>query len=287
MRNKRLLALAVVIIAALASAIACSRVPSAQAQSSGSAVQLTITGDVLTPLNLTMDQIKAMPQTTEYAVLYCVDAPTTPLEQGYWTGVPLSSLLQLSGVSSAAYKVAYYAPDGFSTDFPVSYIQQNPQILIAWEENNQSLGELVQVAPGHWGYKWITDVTQIQLVSYDFFGTYENIGYPDDGTTGVQSQAPFSFSNGNSGYTPFPTITPTPGATAAPTSVPSLSPSPGVTPTGSPTGISVQPGQTPPFLYYVLAAAVIVAVSAAVAGVVLSRRGKRRPEEVSVAEVAG
>ena len=66
------------------------------------------------PLYLTLSDIKSMPQTTEYATLYCVDAPSTPIEQGSWTGVELSYLLQQANVSSYAVKVAFFAPDDFT-----------------------------------------------------------------------------------------------------------------------------------------------------------------------------
>jgi hypothetical protein len=36
------------------------------------------------------------------------------------------------------------------------------------------------VVPGKWGYKWISRLTEISLVDFDFKGTYESQGYSDE-----------------------------------------------------------------------------------------------------------
>jgi DMSO/TMAO reductase YedYZ molybdopterin-dependent catalytic subunit len=51
--------------------------------------QININGLVSHPFNFTLADLQAMPQTTVQAILYCVSAPTTPLEKGNWQGVKL------------------------------------------------------------------------------------------------------------------------------------------------------------------------------------------------------
>lgn len=140
---------------------------------------LIVDGSVQHPLNLTLDEIAAMPKTTVNADLYCVGAPDRLLDNGNWTGVRLSFLLENAGVSPDAIKVAFYARDGYTTDLTVTEaVQEN--IILAYEKDGKPLPENLRlVVPGRWGYKWISQVERIELVNYDFKGFYESSGYSD------------------------------------------------------------------------------------------------------------
>jgi DMSO/TMAO reductase YedYZ molybdopterin-dependent catalytic subunit len=141
---------------------------------------LVIDGLVQSPLNLTYDDLLAMPKTTVYAELYCVGSPGNVLEEGDWTGVRLGFLLEQAVVSPEAVKVAFYADDGFSTDLTPAAATSD-DIILAYERDGEPLTETVRlVVPGRWGYKWIRDVTHIEVVDYDFQGLYESQGYPDE-----------------------------------------------------------------------------------------------------------
>ncbi len=121
-----------------------------------------------------------MPSSTEYAKIYCVFDPETPVTEGNWTGVRLGLVLEQAGVSPAAIKVAFYAADGFATDLTVTTAMRN-DILLAYEKDGQPLTEgLRLVVPGKWGYKWISELTHIALVDYDFLGLYESEGFSDE-----------------------------------------------------------------------------------------------------------
>ena len=139
-----------------------------------------VDGFVESPLNLTIDDIAAMPPSTVYGVLICVGLPTSPLEEGYWTGVRLGFILEQAGVSPEAVKVAFYADDGFTTDLPVTTAMRD-DIILAYEKDGEPLAENLRlVVPCKWGYKWIRDLTHIELVDYDFLGHYESRGYSDE-----------------------------------------------------------------------------------------------------------
>ncbi len=141
---------------------------------------LVMDGFVRSPLNLTFDDLLAMPRSTVNAELYCVGDPTTVLAKGDWTGVRLGLLLEEAGVSPEAVKVAFYADDGFTTDLPVATARRD-DIILAYERDGKLLTEQVRlVVPGKWGYKWVRDVTRIELVNYDFKGFYESRGYSDE-----------------------------------------------------------------------------------------------------------
>jgi hypothetical protein len=177
-----------VAITVLSTMTGLSRLASNTAAGSGPSVSnvaasewgLVIDGFVQSPLALTLDDLMAMPPTTVYTRLYCVGLPTRPLEVGNWTGVRLGYLLQQAGVSPEAIKVALYASDGFTSDLSLSTAMRD-DVILAYEKDGQPLAQTVRmVVPGKWGYKWIKSVTHIELVNYDFLGSYESIGYSDE-----------------------------------------------------------------------------------------------------------
>lgn len=141
---------------------------------------LVLDGLVQSPLSLTFDELMAKPRSTVYAELYCVDFPMAALAKGDWTGVRLGLLLEEAGVSPEAVKVALYADDGYTTDLTVATATRD-DIILAYEIDGEPLEEdLRLVVPDKWGYKWIRDVTHIELVDYDFKGLYESRGYSDE-----------------------------------------------------------------------------------------------------------
>ena len=132
------------------------------------------------PLNLTLYDLVAMPWTTVNAAMRCVGDPSTVVAEGNWTGVSLASILQRANISTTAIKIALYATDGYSTDLSLATGMRN-DVMVAFEKDGVPLGGLRLVTPGLWGYKWITQLSEIALVDYDFLGTWESMGYPDSG----------------------------------------------------------------------------------------------------------
>jgi hypothetical protein len=143
--------------------------------------RLEVLGLVDHPLNLTSSEIAAMPPTTVQATIYCVDFPNQVVTAGDWTGVKLGFLLEKAGVSPSATKVAFFASDGYSTDLILEAATQ-PDVIVAYEKDGAPLGETLRlVVPGKWGYKWISQLTRIEIVNFDFKGKWESLGYSDYG----------------------------------------------------------------------------------------------------------
>jgi DMSO/TMAO reductase YedYZ molybdopterin-dependent catalytic subunit len=144
---------------------------------------LLVDGFVQCPLNLTLNELIAMPRSTVNADLYCLPAVGSSgvlVDYGNWTGVRLELILEKAGVSSHAVKVAFYAKDGFTTDLAVTTAMHD-DIILAYEKNGKPLPEKLRLAvPGMWGYKWIKWLIRIEVVDYDFKGRYESIGFPDN-----------------------------------------------------------------------------------------------------------
>jgi DMSO/TMAO reductase YedYZ molybdopterin-dependent catalytic subunit len=141
---------------------------------------LQIDGLVEQPLNLTYREIAVMPRSNVNAKLFCVGAPSHPVAEGNWTGVSLRFILDRAKVSPGAVKVAFFATDGFATDLTVA-VAMRGDVILAYEKDGKSLPEKLRlVVPNKWGYKWISNLTRIELVNYDFKGFYESRGYSDE-----------------------------------------------------------------------------------------------------------
>ncbi|UCH69726.1 MAG: molybdopterin-dependent oxidoreductase [Candidatus Bathyarchaeota archaeon] len=140
---------------------------------------LLVDGFVHYSLNLTFEELVAMPRSTVDAELICVDAPAHVLAKRNWTGVRLGAILERAEVSSEAVKIAFYAADGFSTDLTVTTAMRE-DVVLAYETDGEPLPEKLRlVVPGKWGYKWISQLVHIELVNYDFKGSWESRGYSD------------------------------------------------------------------------------------------------------------
>ena len=148
---------------------------------------LIVTGYVENPLNLTWNEIVALPQTTVNSKLICVDWPNQVLMSGNWTGVKLRLLLETAGISPQAMKVGLFATDNFSTDLTLETAMRDDTI-IAYELNGIPLGQEVRlVVPGKWGYKWIHHIEIIILYNDNFLGHYESNGFSDEADVNTPS----------------------------------------------------------------------------------------------------
>jgi len=97
---------------------------------------LQIDGKVQRPLNLTLRELAAMPETTVDSEIYCLPSPDSSgvlVEWGNWTGMKLGYLLAQAGVSAKAVKVAFYAEDGFSTDLSLTAAALE-DVIVAYEK---------------------------------------------------------------------------------------------------------------------------------------------------------
>jgi DMSO/TMAO reductase YedYZ molybdopterin-dependent catalytic subunit len=259
------LASAIIMLAIVS--LAYNRIPSAVNADSTSFQErrLIVTGLVNNPLNYSWAEIVAMPKTTVDATLICVDAPTTVLMAGNWTGIKLRTLFEEAKISTAAIKVGFYAADGYSTDLTIETAMRDDTIL-AYENNGNPLNDLRLVVPGKWGYKWIGQVTVIELVDYNFLGRWESKGYPDDGDISPSAQMLKDLKSlfREPPSTPTPTTSPPPSPSQPPIASPGPSPQPTPTPK-TPQGLSLP-------IEAVSAAAASVAIVIVVFGAIVVRK---------------
>ena len=224
----------------------------------GTQWQLSVAGLVENQLTLTFQDITTMPQTTVEANIYCVDPPTQ-VTGGSWTGVKLRYLLEEAGILPSAIKVAFYAADGYSTDLDLETATRE-NVILAYGKDGEPLSETLRlVVPGKWGYKWISQVTSIVLVDYDFKGKWESQGHSDVadvqlGTNRPSPQPEQSFPNSTSSQPIEPT---TPPANTQPSNSSSSAPSQG-TQNPKPKATAQTP-ESIPAAWIVSAVAVVIA----------------------------
>jgi DMSO/TMAO reductase YedYZ molybdopterin-dependent catalytic subunit len=164
--------------------------PNAEIASAYPEWQLRVTGLVENPLNLSWAELVALPQTTVYAQLICVDWPNQVLISGNWTGVKLRLLLETAGISPQAIKVGFLATDDFTTDLTMETAMRD-DVILAYELNGEPLDVVLRlVVPGKWGYKWIHHVGNIELLDYNFLGFWESRGYSDEADAYLPSVPP-------------------------------------------------------------------------------------------------
>lgn len=103
-----------------------------------------------------------------------------------WEGVLVRDLLKEAGVKQNAQIVIFYARDGYSTSFPVSYFKDH-DILMAYKMNDVTVPPergfpFVLVAEDKWGYKWIKWIEHIELSdNLNYQGYWESRGYSNTG----------------------------------------------------------------------------------------------------------
>jgi len=140
---------------------------------------LEVDGLVANPKNYTYDQVKDFQSYQKVVKLDCVEGWSVNI---LWQGVLVKDILNEVKPLATANTVIFYASDGYSTSFPLEYLQNN-QILMAYKMNNATLpperGFPFQlVAESKWGYKWIKWINRIELSDNpNYQGYWESRGY--------------------------------------------------------------------------------------------------------------
>ncbi|MFX0124123.1 MAG: molybdopterin-dependent oxidoreductase [Candidatus Hodarchaeota archaeon] len=153
--------------------------------------RLVVTGEVNTPLNLSLDEIKAMPVASEIVRLTCVAyryGATSLTGVANWTGVRLSHILNLANLNYFSVKdISFHTPDlstqGYSTSLKLEEAFWG-DVILAYEMNGEPLPKehgfpLRLVCPRFYGFKWIKWVAYINVTTIDYRGFWESRGYND------------------------------------------------------------------------------------------------------------
>ena len=124
--------------------------------------QLKISGKVAQPLSLTYDQILKYPSVMKNILLIC---PGYFADNGHWTGVPLTLLLQEARIEKGAKTVTVKGGDEVSYKFSTQDIFKK-NVLLAYRLNDETLPPkhgfpIRLVFEGVYGGYWIKFVNEI------------------------------------------------------------------------------------------------------------------------------
>ncbi len=131
---------------------------------------LKITGMVDHPINLTFDELIALPLEESMTTLTCVSNPVGGdlIGNAMWLGYPIRKLLARAAPQSGADMVLSRSVDGFTASTPLSALTDGRNAILAVGMNGKPLpfehGYPVRmVVPGLYGYvsatKWVTELT--------------------------------------------------------------------------------------------------------------------------------
>ncbi len=145
--------------------------------------RLEIDGLVERPQSLTYDQVLDRQHYSKVSTLNCVEGWSVDI---LWEGILVRDLLDQAGVRPAANTVIFWAADGYSTSFPLSWFYDK-DIIMASRVNEVTLPPergfpFHLVSEDKWGYKWIKWITRIELSDNpNYKGYWEKRGYNNEG----------------------------------------------------------------------------------------------------------
>ncbi|WP_105381740.1 molybdopterin-binding protein [Neorhizobium alkalisoli] len=148
--------------------------------------RLEVGGLVEKPMQLSLDELKALPSRTQITRHDCVEGWSAI---GKWTGVPLAALLQTAGLKPEARYIVFHCADEYEKSLDGSgwYYESldlidafHPQTILAYAMNGREL-EVGHGAPlrlrveRQLGYKQAKYLTRIEVVA-DLGGIYRGNG---------------------------------------------------------------------------------------------------------------
>jgi DMSO/TMAO reductase YedYZ molybdopterin-dependent catalytic subunit len=147
--------------------------------------RLKIDGLVDQPMELTYDQLTALPASDGYYTLMCISNEIGGDQWGNaaWRGVKLKYLLEQAGVHTDGYKAVFSAADNYKDSVRLENAL-HPDALLAWEMNGAPLQRehgypARLLIPGIYGMKNVKWLTGISIVPNDFKGFWQNQGWDD------------------------------------------------------------------------------------------------------------
>jgi DMSO/TMAO reductase YedYZ molybdopterin-dependent catalytic subunit len=148
--------------------------------------KLTVRGLVEKTLQLSLEELKALPSHEAYVTFACIsnEIGGKLIGNARWKGVPLRTLLEMAQLKPEARKVVLRSDDGYSTGVPLERCLRS-QTFLAYEMNGHELPDshgfpLRAVIPGYYGMKQPKWLTEIEVTAYDYQGYWEERGWADE-----------------------------------------------------------------------------------------------------------
>ena len=144
---------------------------------------LRLTGGVAEPVTLTFDELRALPTVEETFDIHCVTKWSK--FDTRWTGVRLTTLMDLAGVHPDATHLIEHAEFGYTTNLPLADVRRD-DVLVAWAYDGEPLepdhGYPVRlVLPHRYFWKSAKWLRALEFSAGDQPGFWERNGYHNDG----------------------------------------------------------------------------------------------------------
>lgn len=109
-------------------------------QLDGAAWRMSIGGMVRTPLEFSLDELRAMPAQTQILTMHCISNPVGGdlTSSSRWTGVRFNDVLALAGIQTGAAGAYITSADGFYEFVSMEDIQ-DPRTLLVYAMNDEPL----------------------------------------------------------------------------------------------------------------------------------------------------
>lgn len=140
--------------------------------------RLKVTGLVDRQVELSYDELVALPIVEQYVTIACVsnEVGGDLVGNAKWTGVPLRTVLDLAGVQASADQLVGRSVDGFTAGMPLEWVMDESRLpMIAVGMNGEPLPRIHGyparlIIPGLYGYvsatKWLAE---LELTRFDQF----------------------------------------------------------------------------------------------------------------------
>jgi DMSO/TMAO reductase YedYZ molybdopterin-dependent catalytic subunit len=162
--------------------------------------RLKIDGLVDRPMELTYEQLTALPSSEGDYTLMCISNEVGGELWGnaHWRGVKLHTLLEQAGVHTNAVKAVFSAADDYKDSVRLDRAL-HPDTFLAWEMNGEPLRRehgfpARLLIPGIYGMKNVKWLSGITIVDSNFLGFWQNQGWDDAAPyqTASRIDTPFS-----------------------------------------------------------------------------------------------
>ena len=142
--------------------------------------RLRVGGLVEHPLELSYDELRALPQASQVTDFHCVTGWT--VNGVRWRGVRFKDLLAQARPHPEAHALEFVSAEQPYVDYLTLRQASLPEVMLAWEMDGKPLlrehGAPVRVViPEMYGYKNVKWVAEINLVAQAGSGYWENLGY--------------------------------------------------------------------------------------------------------------
>jgi DMSO/TMAO reductase YedYZ molybdopterin-dependent catalytic subunit len=142
--------------------------------------KLRIGGLVERPLELSYDELRALPQASQVSDFHCVTGWS--VSSVHWRGVRFRDLLAKARPLADAHALEFVSAEHPYVDYLTLGQATLPDAMLAWEMDGKALlrehGAPVRVViPDMYGYKNVKWVAGINLVAGPTNGYWENLGY--------------------------------------------------------------------------------------------------------------